>query len=779
MLGRAHVEDWVDVVAARRLGRRLLVYLAVGVMAAVGTMLVFKTSALVAHWFFTPLVGTPLGHEVGAAEPAFLIPTGSRWFVLLVPTVGGLLAGLLMTRFAPEVGGGGVGLVIDAYHFRDGKLRKRVPLIKLIASALTMGSGGSAGAEGPVAQVSAGMASLLAQRLNLSPSERRVLLVTGMAAGIGSAFHTPVAGALFATEVLYADMEIESPVLVPAILTTTVAYAVFGATVGWEPVVTFPAITFDSIPTLLPYTVLALVTGSAAIVFVKLLNWMRQHIGHNKRIPAWLRPAVGGFGVGIVGLFVVPALGKGYSLAQSAIDGRLAAGALFALAGLKMLATTLTVGSGGSGGKLSPSLVMGGALGGGVAALFQQFFPGIEVQPAAFVLVGMASFFGAASNTPLATIFLVSEIAGNYKLLVPSVWVGALAFILARNHGVFKTQPRTRLDAPPQLSQLMAAVLRRIRVRDVLGDNPRQVTTFHPGATFSELVNAFATSIQSVFPVVEPDPAGGERVVGVVDGRDLRRRIGEGLAENALIAGDLLMPAVSVTPDDTLYDAFARMSASGFTEDLVVTSGGDDNHLLGLLSRREVIAAYFRRIRDAGAADALSHPSDVPPDEERHHEGVDFFLRALERGGVLRGVRARTKAGVLQAIVEAGPIAGHVPKQLLVEQLLEREQLGSTGVGDGLALPHPAPSAAVAFDEPTVVIAPLERPVGWGSPDGAPVHTVILILAASHGEHLDLLGAAAKLWAQGEIPAALRDGANTGEVIERLRRSHRRATGKP
>lgn len=778
MLRRTYVGDWVDVVAARRLGRRLLVYLAVGVMAALGAMAVFKGSEFVAHWAFTPLVGTPLGHGGPGAEPPFIIPSGRRWFVLLVPTVGGVLAGLLMTKFAPEVGGGGVGLVVDAYHFRDGKLRKRVPLVKLIASSLTMGTGGSAGAEGPVAQVSAGMASLLAQRLGLSPSERRVLLVTGMAAGIGAAFHTPIAGALFAVEVLYADMEIESPVLVPAILTTTVAYAVFGVTVGWAPLATFPDVVFDNIPTLFPYTILALVIGGAAIGFIELLHWMNRHIRQNNRIPPWLRPAVGGLGVGIVGLFVGPALGKGYGLVQIALDGGLAAGALFALGAAKMLATTLTVGSGGSGGKLSPSLVMGGAFGGGVAALFQQFLPGIPVQPAAFVLVGMASFFGSASKTPLATIFLVSEIAGNYKLLVPSVWVAALAFLVARNHKIFKTQPRTRLDAPPQLSQLMAAVLRRIRVRDILGENARPVTTFLPRATFTDLVDAFATSIQSVFPVVVPNPAGGERVVGVVDGRDLRRRIGEGLAENALIARDLLMPAVSVTPDDTLYDAFARMSASGFTEDLVVTTGGEDKHLVGLLSRREVIAAYFRRIRDAGVADVLGTP-EAPSDGQggRHHEGVDFFLRALERGGVLRGVRARTKAGVLQAIVEAGSIAGHVPKQLLVEQLLEREELSSTAVGDGLALPHPSPSAAVAFDEPSVIIAPLEWPVGWGAPDGEPVRTVILILAASHGEHLDLLGAAAKLWANGELSAALRDGAHTGEVVERVRRSRRRALG--
>lgn len=767
-VNRPNLPSWIDVIEARRIGRRLAIYGVVGAFVAVAAAAFSWAVEFVTSEIFEPLTGIALHSTVvsdgaHARLPITMVPTGEHWLILVLPAAGGLLAGLVITFWCTEAGGGGIGDVIESYHRGSGRLRKRVPFARFVASTITMGSGGSAGNEGPVAQIGAGVASLLARRLKLDAQERRILMMTGLAAGLAAAFHAPLAGALFAAEVLYSEMEFEQQVLVPAVLTSTIGYGVYGLIAGWSPEFTVPPMAFESIVELLPYTVLAIAAAAGVHLFLRMNALARTTLGKNRRLPLWLRPAVGGLFVGAIGLFVPSLLGKGIGLAQAAIDSGVGIGALLLLAVGKMVTTSLTMGSGGSGGTLWPSLVIGGAIGGAVGQATVALFPELGVDPAAFVLVGMAGFFAAASNITISTVFLVCELTGTYRLLVPAIWVCAIAWMLARRVTLFPTQVPTRLDAPPQVSEVMAAVLRRIRVRDAMPRRDQPLVAVNPNTPLKDLLGHFSRSEQSVFPIVSSDG----RLVGVVDGRDLRRRIGEQDGINTLlIAEDFLSPAVTIGADATLYDAIACMSASGYTEDLLVVDDAERRRLLGSLSRRHIITTYYQRaLGDTDNALAIGGLG-APPAED---DIGAVLAAAIRRGGVVHGLRSRDRDGTLRALVDRAPWSTRVDPNKIATALIRREGLSSTALGEGIAIPHPPPGAIGLPKEPVVVLATLKRPVPWGAPDERPVETLALLLCQDHTQHLELLTGLVRALRNEGVKAALKVGADVDEVVARVR----------
>ncbi len=414
-----------------------------------------------------------------------------RWVLLLLPMVGGLVSGLIVFTFAPEAEGHGTDAAIEAYHFKDGAVRHRVPFVKAISSMITIGTGGSGGREGPIAQIGAGFGSMLGDWLHVKPHERRVLMAAGMAAGVGAIFHAPLAGALFAAEVLYRDPDFEHEVLVPSFIASIVAYSVFGGFFGFHPLFITPDYAFEHVTQIFPYLLLAGVVASSAYLFVWMFYGFRTFMFDRvKSIPPHLKPAIGGMLVGIIGFALPEAIGTGYGVIQlcfndnlaamptySAFQGALGSGtsvayvgaAFLAVIGLaKMASTTFTIGSGGSGGVFGPSVIIGGALGGATGLFCAQLFPGMEIHPGAFVLVGMAGFFAGAANTPVSTIIMVNEMTGNYELLIPSMLVCILSYILCRRCTLYREQLQSRLDAPSKVGKMASAVLKRMTVREAL-----------------------------------------------------------------------------------------------------------------------------------------------------------------------------------------------------------------------------------------------------------------------------------------------------------------------
>jgi CIC family chloride channel protein len=423
------------------------------------------------------------------------------WLVPVVTTLGGLLVGILVQRLAPETEGHGTDTVVHAFHRTEGVLRPRVTPLKLLASALTIGSGGSAGREGPIALAAAGVGSWYAQFTDRSAADRRVLVVVGMAAGIAAIFRSPIGAALFAIEVLYLDMEFESAALLPALLASIIAYALNGFFVGWQPLFRVP--TQLTLPSLIDngwYLVLGLAGGVVAAI-VPLVFYGTRDLFRRLPVANELKPAIGGFGMGLMALAWPGVIAGGYGWMQLAIDGRLAAGALLALLLVKPVAMSLTISSGGSGGVFAPSLFIGGMLGGLLAALAHQ--------PAApLVVVGMAAVFSGAAHVPIASLMMVTEMTGGYTLLVPASLAVLVSYLVQRRltsrfryHGLYEAQVTGRADSPAHHSEHLKIALRLLRERRVL--EPGDVGQVD-----------FLSLLRSGIPVELP---GGRRlVIGVV-----------------------------------------------------------------------------------------------------------------------------------------------------------------------------------------------------------------------------------------------------------------------
>ena len=403
----------------------------------------------------------PAGEYILFAAPSTAF---SPWWILAVITIGGLVSGLIVYTFAPEAEGHGTDAVIESFHYKEGRMRARIPLVKLVASAITIGTGGSAGREGPIAQIGAGFGSLLGDWLKLSATERRLLLVAGMGAGIGAIFRAPLAGAIFATEILYSEADIESEVIVPASMASIIAFLVFSFSLPAELrfVPLFGAglnFEFLSPIELIPLGLLACVLVAVSIAYI---NCFYGTMKLFKMLPGppHIRPAIGAALTGFLALGVFYASGKnlhslavlssGYGALQLAISDpmSLGVGMLLTIAAVKIVTTSLTIGTGGSGGVFGPSIVIGGCMSAGIGNFVHQHWPNFVRQPEIYGIVGMAGFFAGCAHAPFATIVMVAEITGDYQLLLPTMWVSMICFLLNRRWTLYIKQVPTRMDSP-------------------------------------------------------------------------------------------------------------------------------------------------------------------------------------------------------------------------------------------------------------------------------------------------------------------------------------------
>jgi len=577
-------------------GRMIVLAFAVGVVAGVGAIIFNLALAAGGRLMLDGMAGY---RQPGAAgEQHYLTPSETPfriWMLPLVAGLGGLLSGLLVYFTAREAGGHGTDAAIDAYHNHEGRISLRVPLVKIVASGLTLGSGGSGGREGPIAQIGAGFGSFLGTALGLSSRERRILLSAGIGAGVGSIFHAPLAGALFAAEVFYSESEFEADGLIPAAVATIVSYSVFSLHSGFEPLFATGAFAFTTLWELLPYTVLALLVTLGAGLFV--ITFYGVHARFDALpIPPWARPMVGGVLAAMVGIGLYFALDRdagtldvlsyGYGTLQASLTGSVAVSLLLAVALGKMLTTSLSIGSGGSAGVFGPSMVIGGCLGGVVGTLGHQWFPDLVPNPGAYVLVGMAGFFTAAAKTPISTIVMVSEMTGTYSLLLPSLWVAALAMVFGRPFKLYRSQVPTRLESAAHKDELFVDVLEGMRVADILEDVP--FTTVRETDSLDVLVRVFGRTTQHYFPVLDDEG----QMTGILSANDVRQVIEERDVGTVVIANDIAQTdVVSVTPSNTLDRALKRFVATD-VDSLPVVAEDDPRKVVGMLSRRNLIRAY-------------------------------------------------------------------------------------------------------------------------------------------------------------------------------------------
>lgn len=380
------------------------------------------------------------------------------WILALLPMLGAL-ASALVVKLAPSAAGHGTDAVILSYHRLFGYIPPKAVPVKAISSALIIGSGGSAGAEGPITQIGAGCGSMLTSLLNLTHTERRTLMAAGMAAGVGALFRSPLAGAIFAAEVLYSGMDLEFEVMVPSMVASAVSYTIFSLFFGWQPLFEMTSVPFNAPLLLVPFTVLALVVAFGAKFYILVFRHTESFF-HRHALPAWVQPSVGGLLTGIIGLFLPQVMGAGYGIIQQTLVagtplaekfGELSLPLLFFIFLGKIFATSFSVGSGGSGGLFGPALVSGSALGAFTGLLLSRLFPSIGINPGVFAMVGMAGFLAASVRTPIAAILMVSEITGNHALLIPTMWVCGITYLLGNGWTIYRSQVQTRDCSPAHL----------------------------------------------------------------------------------------------------------------------------------------------------------------------------------------------------------------------------------------------------------------------------------------------------------------------------------------
>jgi len=573
-------------------GKWTLYFVLIGLIAGLGSIVFQYLCQLGLHYFMDFMAGYRPPSPAG--EHHLLQPTSTpfnRMILLFLPALGGLVSGWLVYTYAPEAEGHGTDAAIDAYHKKGGFIRGRVPIIKTIASALTLTTGGSGGREGPIAQIGAGFGSFLATTLKLSDRERRIMMAAGIGAGVGSIFRAPLAGALFAAEVLYRDPEFESEVIIPAGISSVVAYCLFCLVFGWGSLFDSPDFLFRNPLELGPYLVLSLVLVATGVLYIKSFYGL---IGIFKsiKIPNHLKPALGGLCTGIVGFFLPQTLAFGYGFAQKALDNELTIPFLFFLAIGKIFTTSFSIGSGGSGGVFGPSIVIGGAMGGVVGKIFHQIMPGIVTEPGAFVVVGMAGFFTAVSNTPISTIIFVSEMTDSYQLLLPSLLVCSISYLAARKWTIYEKQVKSKIDSPAHAGDFFVDILQAIKVNNLM-HLVKKVEVIPRNMTFRDFRKFFSETKQHYFPVVDQY----NRLTGIFSSTDIRsvlftRGIGQLVVMNDIATFDI----ISTMPSEDLNTVLQKFTIKNI-DSLPVVKDDDNGILIGMLNRREVIAYYNEQVQ--------------------------------------------------------------------------------------------------------------------------------------------------------------------------------------
>jgi len=593
----------------RMMGLSLLV----GVVAGFGAIAFYIACQLVAHYALGGVAGYQPHHPGG--EPPLLaaaVRTLRPWWLLVVPIAGGLFSGLLVYKLAPEAEGHGTDAAIAAFHEGQGVIRPRVPLVKLIASAVTIGTGGSGGREGPIAQIGAGFGSLIGKLFHLQPAQRRILMAAGVGAGVAAIFRAPLAGALFAAEILYRSTDFESDVIVPAALASTAAYCTFGLAFGWSPLFTLSpevvaTLGFKSPSQLLAYLMLALFMAALAMLYTRSFYGLSRAFGRLP-LPRPVKPAVGAFGAGLVAVGLYAAFGRDQDLlavlssGYGSLQGVLSAAApvaddlrfalvLLVIALGKILTTGLTIGSGGSGGVFGPSMVIGGCGGGALGLVLRHFWPTLVPHPASFVIVGMAGFFAAAAKTPISTLVIVSEMTGNYSLLLPALWVCTLSFLLSDEQSLYRSQVASRSLSPAHRGDYVRDVLVGLSVGEFLAPGTA-VATMRPQDRLPRILERLNAAANNGLPVTTDD---GD-YLGMLSLEDVHLAARSPSLDQLLVAADLMCTtAPTLRPDDSLDKALEMFVLSDRT-DLAVLDREPSRRVVGIVRRVDISSAYLRRV---------------------------------------------------------------------------------------------------------------------------------------------------------------------------------------
>ena len=582
----------------RRWSRTLLVSIVVGLLSGLAA----RGLESLIDFGFTRLIGR-IAHT--AAGRGFEFHAG----VLLLPLLGGLFSGLVVTRLCKPQAAHGTAVLIEAFHQRGADLSFGDAAWKALAAAVVISCGGSVGKEAAIAVLCAAIGAAVAKLLRLGVRQRRIFLAAGCAAGVGAIFQTPLGGALFATSVLYSEPEVEAEALMPSIIASVTSFSTFMAFGGYghRLLEGTAKLTFSKPFELLPYAALA---GFCALVSMLFFHVLRgaARLRRVSRVPRWLAPGLAGLVCGVIALGLPQIMDARYQFIQGALDGTLQPEPrvgwtifFFLVVVAKCLATGLMMGAESAGGLFGPVVFIGGVTGAATGALCQLLFPGAFPEPlrAALIPVGMAGVLAASLRTPLAAIVMVTEMTGSYGLIVPLMLVSVLSYTLGRRFGVYAEQIRTPEDSPAHAGDSVRSFLESRRTAALCRPSWEHVVSAR--TTLPELIAKIPADTRPVFIVIDDD-----RVAGFISSSELAETADLDAEMPPIVAADIMNGSVApLRQNDDLYTALERFREAGV--DVLPVVGRDGLTFTGVLERSAMLVALREHAADRSAAALREH----------------------------------------------------------------------------------------------------------------------------------------------------------------------------
>jgi CIC family chloride channel protein len=524
----------------------------------------------------------------GSAGNLLELARSTPWYLrVCIPALGGLVVGPVVYFLAREAKGHGVPEVMEAVTLRSGIIRKRVVFIKCIVSAVCIGTGGSVGREGPIVQIGSAIGSSIGQVLRVSADRIRTLVGCGAAAGIAATFNAPIAGSMFALEIILGDFGLAT--FSPIVISSVAATAVSRHFLGDAPAFIVPAYQLISAWELPLYVILGLFCALVAVAFTTAL-YRTEDIFDKLRMPEHLKAVLGGLILGVMGLLFPHILGVGYPAIDLSLMQKLSWWVLFLLVVFKILSTSVTLGSGGSGGIFAPSLFLGAMAGGFFGTAVHHIFPEVTASPGAYSIVGMGAVVSGTTHGPLSAILILFEMTGDYKIILPlmiACIVGCLASGQILKDSIYTLKLARRgvnIKAGKEVS-----VLRSISVKDVM--NP-EVETIPENITLGKLAEKISRSKYNSFPVLNKDG----HLTGVLTFFDYHDVVFDEHLKDVVVAREVATTTVvTVSADDNLYNAMEKIALKDFSI-LPVVSPNNPSQLLGVLNRRDIFSAYNKAV---------------------------------------------------------------------------------------------------------------------------------------------------------------------------------------
>lgn len=569
----------------------------------------------------------------------------TEWYwILLIPAIGGMIVGPLIYFFAPEAKGHGVPEVMQAILLRGGAIRPRVAFVKAIASAITIGTGGSVGREGPIIQIGSSLGSTVGQFFRVPSSRLKTLVGCGAAAGIAAAFNAPIAGALFAVEIILMDFAVAqfSPIVISSVMATVVSHSFEGKFAAF----TVPAYQYVSPYEIGFYFLLGAVSGIISFLFIKVLYFSEEYFDEKFNFPEYLKPVIGGLAIGLMALVFPQVMGIGYDSINAALHGDMIWYLALGLVFLKILATSLTLGSGGSGGIFAPSLFMGAMLGAFFGYFVNLYFPDITAGPGAYALVAMGGLVAGTTRAPVTAIIIVFELTNDYAIILPLMVTVVISLILSSKLSresiyTLKLVLRNIYIKEGTATNIMESIF----VKDVF---KKDFDKIHISDNFNTVVKKVINGRGRKFPVVDNE----NNLMGVIITNTIKDYLLEGdVLQNLLVASDLLIQNVDkVVPNDNCQVALDKMKSHDF-DGLVVVESHESNKILGMVWRKDIQVEYDKEIERRDISSRLASKINMKGDQTSVHFLEGYMVAEITPpksfvGHSIKELNIRAKYGV-------------------------------------------------------------------------------------------------------------------------------------